>query len=139
MIDKIISDIPKPIKIVAVVGSGLSAGSGMPTFRGKDGRWKNYNAQDLATRRAFSRDPNLVWNWYRWRMRKLLAAKPNAGHYSLVELEKKGLLVGIITQNVDGLHEISGNRTEYLVEIQVFPIPTHIHPNFIDRRIISFI
>ena len=117
MLDEILADIQKPPKIVSVVGSGLSKGSGMPTFRGKDGLWKNYNAQDLATPHAFRRDSKLVWNWYRWRMRKLLTAKPNPGHYALVELEKKGMSIGIITQNVDGIHTIAGNSPEYLVEI----------------------
>ena len=117
MIDQLLKNIKKPLKIVSVVGSGLSKGSGMPTFRGKDGLWKNYNPQDLATPHAFRKDPKLVWNWYKWRMRTLLSAKANAGHHSLVELERKGISLGIITQNVDGLNEIAGNSSDHIIEI----------------------
>jgi len=117
MFKKIIEDIPKPLKIVSVVGSGLSKGSGMPTFRGKDGLWRNYNAQDLATLQAFRKDPHLVWNWYKWRMRVLLSAQTNAGHQTLVKLEEKCANLGIITQNVDGLNEIAGNDPSRIVEI----------------------
>ena len=117
MIGKIIEEIQKPLKIVSIVGSGLSKGSGMPTFRGTDGLWRNYNSQDLATLDAFKRDPYLVWNWYKWRMRALLPANPNAAHQVLVDLEKRGVSLGIITQNVDGLNEIAGNDPSHIVEI----------------------
>lgn len=96
--------------IVAISGAGISKASGMPTFRGKEGMWNKYRAEDLATPLAFSRDPVLVWDWYRARMRILLQAEPNPAHYALVDLEKARLLLGLITQNVDGLHEIAGNK-----------------------------
>ena len=76
----------------------------------------SYSALDLATPQAFKKDPNLVWNWYKWRMQALLTAKPNPGHDALVKLEKMGLSLGIITQNVDGLINF-GNSSEHIVEI----------------------
>jgi NAD-dependent deacetylase len=101
---------PSDIRIVSVVGSGISKASGMPTFRGEDGLWNNYRATDLATPDAFRRDPELVWQWYRARMRILLEAEPNSAHEALTKLEREGLSVGIITQNVDGLHEIAASK-----------------------------
>jgi NAD-dependent deacetylase len=101
--------------IVSVVGSGISKASGMPTFRGEDGLWNNYRAEELATPYAFAKNPKLVWEWYRARMRILLEAEPNPAHYSLTKLEEEEMSLGIITQNVDGLHEISGSKS--IVEI----------------------
>ncbi len=101
--------------IVSVVGAGISKASGMPTFRGEDGLWNNYRAEELATPSAFSKDPKLVWEWYRARMRILLEAEPNPAHYSLTKLEEENISIGIITQNVDGLHEIAGSKK--IVEI----------------------
>ena len=101
--------------IVSVVGAGVSKASGMPTFRGEDGLWNNYRAEELATPHAFSRDPKLVWAWYRARMRILLESEPNPAHYSLTELEEEKIALGIITQNVDGLHELAGSKN--IVEI----------------------
>ncbi|MBY9002283.1 MAG: NAD-dependent deacylase [Candidatus Heimdallarchaeota archaeon] len=101
--------------IVAVVGAGISKASGMPTFRGEDGMWNQYHAQDLATPYAFNNNPNLVWEWYRARMRILLEAQPNPAHHALTMLEKEGILLGVITQNVDGLQEIA--KTKNIVEV----------------------
>ncbi|MFW9851593.1 MAG: NAD-dependent deacylase [Candidatus Thorarchaeota archaeon] len=108
-IDSIINEITKTKpKVVSVLGAGVSKASGMPTFRGEDGLWNQYRAEDLATPYAFSKDPKLVWEWYRARMRILLDAEPNITHESLVKLEEEGISIGTITQNVDGLHEIAG-------------------------------
>ena len=93
--------------IVSVIGAGISKASGMPTFRGDDGLWNQYRAEDLATPYAFARDPKLVWEWYRARMRILLQAKPNPAHYAITELDRLGKLDCIITQNVDNLHQKS--------------------------------
>ncbi|MHA1303579.1 MAG: SIR2 family NAD-dependent protein deacylase [Candidatus Heimdallarchaeaceae archaeon] len=116
-IDEIIKELHKiqNLRIVSIVGAGISKASGMPTFRGEDGLWNKYRATDLATPIAFYNDPNLVWNWYRARMRILLEAEPNPAHKALVELEEKGIGLGIITQNVDGLHEIAGSKN--IIEI----------------------
>ena len=114
--DTLIDEVAKrEPKIVSVIGAGLSKASGMPTFRGKDGLWKQYRAEELATLHAFARNPDLVWEWYRFRMRIVLEAEPNAAHHALKILEENNLALGLITQNVDGLHEIAA--VEKFVEI----------------------
>ncbi len=96
--------------VAVLTGAGISADSGVPTFRGADGLWRNYRAEDLATPEAFARDPRLVWEWYNWR-RELLATKsPNPAHHALVELEQRVERFWLITQNVDGLHPAAGSR-----------------------------
>ncbi|AHL22256.1 NAD-dependent protein deacetylase [Thermococcus nautili] len=100
---------------IAFTGAGISAESGVPTFRGFNGLWKRYRPEELATPEAFKRDPHLVWEFYRWRMRKILDAKPNPAHYALAELERMGLLRAVITQNVDDLHREAGTRN--LIEL----------------------
>lgn len=97
--------------ITILTGAGISADSGIPTFRGAEGLWRNYRAEDLATPEAFARDPRLVWEWYNWR-RKLIATKqPNPAHRSLVELERRRSdRFWLITQNVDGLHHAAGSQ-----------------------------
>jgi NAD-dependent deacetylase len=96
--------------VAVLTGAGVSAESGVPTFRGYNGLWKHYRAEDLATPGAFARDPKLVWEWYDWRRGLIAQAKPNAGHRALVELEKRVPSFTLITQNVDGLHELAGSR-----------------------------
>jgi NAD-dependent deacetylase len=100
--------------VTVLTGSGISADSGIPTFRGTDGLWNTFRAEDLATPEAFARDPYLVWEWYNWR-RELIAVKhPNAAHDALVELERRlesrAGRFHLITQNVDGLHRAAGSR-----------------------------
>ena len=96
--------------ITVLTGAGISADSGVPTFRGTDGLWRNYRAEDLATPDAFARDPRLVWEWYNWR-RELIATKhPNPAHHAVVELERRCRQFWLITQNVDGLHRAAGSR-----------------------------
>jgi len=95
---------------IALTGAGISADSGIPTFRGPDGLWRRYRPEDLATPEAFRRNPRLVWEWYRWRMEIVFKARPNAGHAALKRLEDLGILECVITQNVDGLHQLAGNR-----------------------------
>ncbi len=100
----------KHARSVAVLsGAGISAESGVPTFRGNSGLWNQYRAEDLATPAAFARDPKLIWEWYDWRRSRIAQAKPNAGHRALVELEKRVASFTLITQNVDGLHELAGS------------------------------
>jgi NAD-dependent deacetylase len=96
--------------IAVLTGAGVSAESGVPTFRGNNGLWKQYRAEDLATPGAFARDPKLVWEWYDWRRGLIAQAQPNAGHRALVDLEKRAPSFTLITQNVDGLHELAGSR-----------------------------
>lgn len=97
-------------KLTVITGAGFSQASGIPTFRGKDGLWKNYNAADLATPHAFKKDPKLVWEWYKWRLNIVLNAKPNTGHLKLAEVEDQGYDIVLLTQNVDDLHERAGSR-----------------------------
>lgn len=103
--------------IAVLTGAGISAESGIPTFRGPGGLWRNYSPQDLATLEAFARDPRLVWEWYDWRRGLVAKAEPNAGHRALAELERRRFSAPqgrasftLITQNVDGLHDRAGSR-----------------------------
>lgn len=96
----------KPRSVVVLTGAGVSADSGIPTFRGEGGLWRNYKAEDLATPQAFARNPKLVWEWYEWRRSIVRSAEPNAAHRAIASLP--GALV--VTQNVDGLHTRAGSR-----------------------------
>ncbi|MEW5922423.1 MAG: NAD-dependent deacylase [Candidatus Zixiibacteriota bacterium] len=100
----------KTAKRVAVLtGAGISAESGVPTFRGEDGLWKKFRAEELATVEAFMDNPRLVWEWYIYRRDIISRVKPNPGHYALAELEKRFEDFTLITQNVDNLHRIAGS------------------------------
>ncbi len=95
---------------VVLTGAGVSAESGVPTFRdAASGLWSKYDATELATPQAFQRDPDLVWRFYQYRRQITEKAKPNPGHYALAELEQLKPNLQIITQNVDGLHEEAGS------------------------------
>jgi NAD-dependent deacetylase len=100
--------------IAVLTGAGVSAESGVPTFRGntqgQQGLWNQYRAEELATPGAFARDPKLVWEWYDWRRGLIAEAKPNPGHYALAAAEARARKFTLITQNVDGLHELAGSR-----------------------------
>jgi len=95
-------------KIIFVTGAGISHESGIPTFRGKDGLWRNHDAMKLATMDAFYENPKLVWEWYNERRRNVFAAQPNQGHKAIAELEKYAEVV-VLTQNIDGLHKKAGS------------------------------
>jgi NAD-dependent deacetylase len=99
-------------KIVFVTGAGISQESGIPTFRGKDGLWRNYDAMKLATINAFYDNPKLVWEWYNERRKNIFSAEPNLGHKTIAELEKLVKVI-VLTQNIDGLHQKAGS-TEVL-------------------------
>ena len=96
--------------VAVLTGAGISAESGVPTFRGDGGLWKQYRAEELATPEAFARDPKLVWEWYSWRRNLIASTKPNPGHFALAELENKLPRFTLITQNVDGLHDRAGSK-----------------------------
>ncbi len=96
--------------VFVLTGAGISAESGIPTFRGTDGLWKNYSATDLATPEAFRTDPVLVWEWYHWRQRIIMRAQPNPGHHAIVQMEKHTEKFLLLTQNVDGLHVRAGSK-----------------------------
>lgn len=97
--------------VVAFTGAGVSAESGVPTYRDAGGLWRNYQAEDLATMEAFRRDPATVWEWYGERRRTMGLCEPNAGHCALATLEERlgdGLV--LVTQNIDALHHRAGSR-----------------------------
>jgi len=100
----------KSPRIAVLTGAGISAESGIPTFRGAGGLWKNFRPEELATPEAFNRDPETVWEWYLWRRELIAQAQPNAGHRALVELQERTPEFTLITQNVDGLHDRAGSR-----------------------------
>ncbi len=97
-------------RVVVLTGAGISAESGVPTFRGEGGLWRQHRALDLATPQAFARDPRLVWEFYNWRREVLGPLEPNPGHNALVKLEQRVPQFTLITQNIDGLHARAGSR-----------------------------
>ena len=97
-------------RIVALTGAGISAESGIPTFRGPGGLWRQRRPEQLATPEAFARDPKLVWEWYDWRRSVIVKAEPNPGHKALASLEASKPSFTLVTQNVDGLHDRAGSR-----------------------------
>jgi NAD-dependent deacetylase len=98
-------------RTVVFTGAGISAESGVPTFRDAlTGLWSNYNPEELATPQAFRRDPKLVWDWYAWRRKLVSNAQPNPAHRALVTLERRVPSFTLITQNVDGLHRRAGSQ-----------------------------
>lgn len=120
--------------IAALTGAGISAESGIPTFRGPGGLWRNYRPEDLATPQAFARDPELVWQWYDWRRSLIAEAQPNAGHLALAEIEYRHPRFTLITQNVDGLHDRAGSQNILKVHGDIWSLrcPTcgHEHQDF---------
>ena len=97
-------------RITVLTGAGVSAASGVPTFRGPEGLWKQYRPEDLATPGAFERDPRLVWEWYDWRRQRIARCRPNRAHDVLAAWSARYPNFTLITQNVDGLHERAGTR-----------------------------
>jgi NAD-dependent deacetylase len=95
-------------RVTTITGAGVSAASGVPTFRGAGGLWRSFRAADLATPEAFRRDPVLVWEWYAWRRGLIAACAPNAAHEVLARWSRRPGFT-LITQNVDGLHERAGS------------------------------
>jgi NAD-dependent deacetylase len=132
--------------LLVITGAGISNESGIPTFRGNDGLWNNYRAEELATPWAFEKDPVTVWKWYDWRRGIIGKAEPNPGHLAIKELEDRFENFLLITQNVDGLHgrtgvkkivEIHGNlwratcmregTTSMLMDLPLSSIPPKCH------------
>lgn len=109
-IDEAIGRIKDSQSVAVITGAGISQESGVPTFRGEEGLWKTYRAEDLANPAAFQRDPQLVWGWYNWRRGIVAEARPNPAHLGLVEMEENLDSFMIATQNVDGLHRLAGSK-----------------------------
>ena len=98
-------------RTLVLTGAGVSAESGVPTFRGPDGLWKSHRPEQLATARGFQADPRLVWEWYGWRRERVAACHPNAAHEALAYRTVQDPHSRIVTQNVDGLHELALEST----------------------------
>lgn len=100
-------------RVTVLTGAGVSAGSGIPTFRGSGGLWRTFRAEDLATPEAFERDPSTVWEWYEMRRAKIAQAHPNAAHDVIASWSRSPRFerFTLVTQNVDGLHERAGTRS----------------------------
>ena len=105
------------MRVFVITGAGVSAESGIPTFRGKGGYWRNLDPAKLATREAFARDPKLVWEWYRERRQHIRNARPNAAHEAIARLAQNTDEFLLVTQNVDDLHERAGVSPEKMVQI----------------------
>lgn len=103
-LDELATHLGPASRVGVLTGAGISAASGVPTFRGAGGFWKNHNAVELATPAGFCRDPQIGWEWYGWRRDRIREAEPNAAHHALVELHALVGELTILTQNVDGLH-----------------------------------
>jgi NAD-dependent deacetylase len=97
-------------RITVLTGAGVSAASGVPTFRGAGGLWNNFKPETLATPQAFARDPRLVWEWYDWRRQAIAQCQPNAAHRVLAAWSQRFRNFTLISQNVDGLHERAGSE-----------------------------
>lgn len=106
-------------KLVVLTGAGISAESGLKTFRDSEGLWEGYNIEDVATPRAWRKDPQLVLDFYNYRRKNVMDAKPNAAHFGLAELEKD-FDVTIITQNIDDLHERAGSTNVLHLHGEIF-------------------
>jgi len=115
MNESVVERLTQANSLLVITGAGISAESGIPTFRGADGLWRNYRTEDLATLDAFERDPVTVWEWYDWRRGIIGRAEPNPGHLAIKDLEDMFENFLLITQNVDGLHGRTGIRN--IVEI----------------------
>ncbi len=108
--DTLIERLKEAQRVCIITGAGISAESGVPTFRGKDGLWRQYRAEELATPQAFARDPKLVWEWYNWRRSLIYPLKPNPAHEAVTAMDSHYPDFLLITQNVDGLHRKAGTR-----------------------------
>ncbi len=108
---ELISRLRTARKVAVLTGAGISAESGVPTFReAQTGLWARYQPEELATPEAFQRHPKLVWEWYAWRQERVRQADPNTGHHALVAMERQIAEFALLTQNVDGLHRRAGSR-----------------------------
>ena len=129
---------PRDVASIAVLtGAGISAESGVPTFRGDGGLWRDYRAEDLATPHAFRRDPQIVWEWYEWRRGLIEACQPNAAHLTLAKMENHFGDFVLVTQNVDGLHRLAGSRKAVELHGNIWRLrcTRNCRPAWEDRRV----
>jgi NAD-dependent deacetylase len=111
--ERLLEALSSATAVAALTGAGISAESGVPTFRGNNGLWKKFKPEELANFDAFIRNPDLVWEWYAYRKKLIAEVKPNPGHYALAEMEKLFQDFAVITQNIDNLHCRAGSRKVY--------------------------
>lgn len=107
---KLIERLSNATSVCVLTGAGVSAESGVPTFRGAEGLWSKFKPEELANFNAFIRNPALVWEWYSYRKKVIKEVKPNPAHYALVALEQRVPDFTLVTQNVDGLHARAGSK-----------------------------
>jgi NAD-dependent deacetylase len=123
-------------RLAVLTGAGISAESGVPTFRGSAGLWKQFRPEDLATPEALARNPDLVWEWYDWRRGLIANVQPNAGHYALAEIEQRVPGFTLITQNVDGLHQQAGSKAVLEIHGSIWKLRCMTcHREWLDRSI----
>jgi NAD-dependent deacetylase len=108
LIDQLAARIKAAKRLTVLTGAGVSAASGVPTFRGPEGLWRRFRPEDLATPEAFARDPHLVWEWYGWRREKIAACQPNQAHAVIARWSQANPQCRVVTQNVDDLHVRAG-------------------------------
>ena len=107
---KLLSRLKNASSVTVLSGAGISAESGIPTFRGKDGLWENHKVEELATPQALKNNSDLFWKFYNWRKKLINEVKPNLGHYALVDFERIYDDFLLVTQNVDNLHREAGSK-----------------------------
>jgi NAD-dependent deacetylase len=117
-----------------LTGAGISRESGIPTYRGTEGLWRDHRPEELATPSAFRRDPKLVWEWYDWRRQFMSKCRPNPGHLALRDLETRFEEMVIVTQNVDGLHQQAGSRTVVELHGNIWRIRCTECPHSVESR-----
>jgi NAD-dependent deacetylase len=120
--EQLIEALKNTRRVAVLTGAGVSAESGVPTFRGEDGLWKKFSPMELATFEAFNANPKLVWEWYNFRREIIRNIKPNPGHYALAEMSNLFDDFTLITQNVDGFHRLAGSP-------EVYELHGNIHRN----------
>ena len=109
MLDELVTALKAARRVTVLTGAGVSAASGVPTFRGAGGLWRQYRPEELATPQAFARDPQLVWEWYAWRREKIAGCQPNRAHEVLAAWTRRSPEYRLVTQNVDDLHVRAGS------------------------------
>ncbi len=108
--EEIIEAVARACSVSVLTGAGVSAESGIPTFRGAGGIWEKYDFTKLATPEGFREDPTLVWEWYQLRQREMRKAGPNPAHHAIAEMETEYPSFTVLTQNIDGTHQRAGNK-----------------------------
>jgi NAD-dependent deacetylase len=124
----------KALRVVVLTGAGVSAESGVPTFRGAGGLWKQFRAEDLATPIAFGRDPRLVWEWYGWRREEVRQCRPNPAHLALARWILSRAGVTLVSQNVDDLHERAAREAAADADASARALPIKLHGSLFHDR-----